>query len=167
MIERSELNPRNSVKDRSAMLSHQSGKRIKDDIELAQARPNPQVLKERQEVSSGGQLQIPIWESSRAEVYSSSPGLRRFVIWRYDPKEEGVIKYNSFDALDPLPHHYYRSNVEYEEARKVYRSGGLPDQLIDLNEYEWDYSSSSKSSGITVFPEVSKENMPQEESKAA
>jgi hypothetical protein len=141
--------------------------KVSDDITLAQVRLNPELLKEKQKDTSDNQSHRPIWESPKAEIYSSSPGLKRVVIWKYDPNEEGVIKFNSFDSLDPLPHHYYKTNQEYEEALRIYKCGKMPDMLIDLNEYNWEHVISQRNEEVTVFPEINNKILPRKISKAA
>jgi hypothetical protein len=77
----------------------------------------------------------PIWESERSELYFSAPGIRRYVIWECSPNGEGVKRYDSFGIYDPLPHHYYASDAEYEAAKRKHASGGEPDILIDVEHY--------------------------------
>lgn len=164
MIGRSEFELGISVIDRTVILPTQLDERVRDNIVTSNATPNPDLLKIKPGVLS---LTEPIWESSRSELYASSPGNKRYVIWKYDLDEEGVRKFNPFNSYDPLPHHYYKSNEEYEDARMTYMSGGAPDQLIDINEYDWNISSAFKASEVVVFPEASEQNEPQNKSQAA
>jgi hypothetical protein len=112
---------------------------------------------------------IPIWESAKSEEYSSSPGLTRFVIWRYNSNEEGVKKYTAFDALDPLPHHYYKSDDEYRDALKSYKLGVYPDKRVDVNVFfaQLEKSTATEVLEIVVFPETRRQEKLIQESKAA
>ena len=112
----------------------------------------------------------PIWQSENSELYSSSPGIERYVIWECNPNDENVKKYPKFDALDPLPHHYYESDEEHEKARESYRVGIYPDRRFDVNIYfqHLEKEAVPKSSSVVVFPELKdQESLIKEKPKAA
>lgn len=106
-----------------------------DSGNISNAWHNPELaeLDEVRNITEQKNVEVPIWESSKAEIYFSNPNLERYVIWKYDPDEEGVRKFPSFDANDKLPHHFYKSSEEYEKAKRLYETGTYPDKLIDLN----------------------------------
>ena len=105
------------------------GETSQDNIDLSHAVLNPDLLKEKEKLEED----IPIWQSKKAELYFSNPNLERYVIWKYNPGEEGVVKFPKFGVNDPLSHHYYKSREEYEEAFREYKNCSYPDKLIDLN----------------------------------
>lgn len=111
----------------------------------------------------------PFWKSENSEMYSSSPGLERYVVWDCNPKDEEVQEYPSFDALDPLNHHYYRSREDYEKARESYRKGIYPDRRFDVNVYfkHLENIPVAHSPEVVVFPETNNNDELIQEPKAA
>lgn len=167
MIGRSEIDLGRSIVDSSVMLSDQTNGPSRDNIDPTQIAVNPELLKVKSETQSPS---IPIWESSNAEVYFSSPGLKKIVVWNCNPNDEDARKYPRFDALDPLPYHYYESVEEFEKARESYRAGVYPDRRFDINEYfgYMEENIASSDSEIVIFPGVDEgKTSATEETKAA
>lgn len=122
---------------------------LTDTADLSQAIPSPDLLLPKPPQADDR----PIWQRENAERYSSAPGLDKYVIWKYKPGDEGVREFPRFDNLDPLPHHYYKSQEEYERARSVYNYGGYEDQLVEIVSFpSWESRErSSASSEITIL----------------
>lgn len=97
------------------------------------ARLNASFQDSHNRYSESESKKKPIWESERAQKYFSAPSIDRYVIWKYDPKEKGVFKFDKFDAMDPLPYHFFKTIEEYDHAKEIYNVGGYVDQLIDVN----------------------------------
>ncbi len=88
------------------------------------------------ETGSPVQDNLPIWKRPNAEMYASSPGQESYVIWKYTPGEDGVRKFPKFDEMDPLPHHYYKTEEEYVAARNTHSYGGDPEAMIIVNVFD-------------------------------
>lgn len=99
-----------------------------DNIDMSQAIINPDAISRSAIVIDSR----PVWQRENAQLFSSHPQQDRYVIWKYDPSEEGVSRYPRFGKEDILPYHYFRSYDEYQAAYNRFRSGGYTEKVIDV-----------------------------------